>query len=109
MLKVYQILLTFQKTCKISNSFLNIYYQNVRSPYNKLIHLKSLSPFSVYDILVFTETWLNENFRLSELGLCDYRVYRYDRNISTSPLSRGGGFLIAIRKSLSSKTINNRK
>lgn len=39
------------------------------------------------------------------MGLYDYVIYRYDRNINTSYLSRGGGVLIAIRKSFPSKPL----
>lgn len=94
-----------KKLTKNSNSFLNIYYQNVRSLNNKLTLLKSLSPLSLYNILIFTETWLNDNIHSSELGLYDYIIYRYDRNGKTSSSSRGGGVLIAIHKSLPSKPL----
>jgi len=94
-----------KKLTKNSNSFLNIYYQNVRSLNNKLTLLKSLSPLSLYNILIFTETWLNDNIYSSELGLYDYIIYRYDRNEKTNSLSRGGGVLIAIHKSLPSKPL----
>jgi len=94
-----------KKLTKNSNSFLNIYYQNVRSLNNKLTLLKSLSPLSLYNILIFTETWLNDNIHSSELGLYDYIIYRYDRNEKTSSLSRDGGVLIAIHKSLPSKPL----
>lgn len=45
---------------------------------------------------MFTETWLHNNVNSSELGLSDYSVYRCDRSIVTSSLSRGGGVLIAV-------------
>ena len=51
---------------------------------------------SNYDILVFTETWLNINVNSAEIGLDDYNIFRDDRNPAYA--SRGGGVLIAVHK-----------
>ncbi|XP_058828357.1 uncharacterized protein LOC131688202 [Topomyia yanbarensis] len=50
-----------------------------------------------YDVVVFTETWLNDNILNTELA-DEYAIYRCDRNSSTSRHSRGGGVLIGIKK-----------
>lgn len=60
-----------------------------------------------YDIIVLSETWLNENFLDSEICHSGYMVYRYDRNSKTSKLDRGGGVLIAVRSNLKSHLITN--
>lgn len=52
-----------------------------------------------------SETWLCDSISDSELGLSNYTVYRCDRNVSTSNLSRGGGVLIAIRNNIPSSIL----
>jgi hypothetical protein len=64
-----------------------------------------MSPISLYSILAFTESWLNDNISSTELGLDDYIVYRCDRSSQTSSLSRGGGVLLAVINSIPSKPI----
>lgn len=56
-----------------------------------------------YDIIILTETWLNDNFLDVELGLTNYNVYRQDR-ISPSK-ERGGGVLVAVRDTIPSSRI----
>ena len=60
-----------------------------------LILLDSTKP----DIILATETWLNENITNQEVIPEDYSVYRRDRN------TRGGGVLIAVRKDLKSYAV----
>lgn len=71
----------------------------------KLIMLTYNLPLSSYDIYIFSETWLNNNFHDSELGFGDYQIYRQDRKALISSSNRGGGVLIAIRRSLTSKRL----
>lgn len=51
-----------------------------------------------YDIILLTETWLNDNIADSELGFFNYNVFRMDRNVNNSVSSRGGSVLIAVHK-----------
>lgn len=60
-----------------------------------------ISTFSP-EILVFTETWLSPDIINSELFLNNYRVYRTDR-----VNRRGGGVLLAMKKSISSSFVNS--
>lgn len=60
---------------------------------------------SSYKIIIFTETWLNDEFYDSELHMGDYNIYRKDRSADTSPFLRGGGVLIAVHKSLVSSCL----
>ena len=53
-----------------------------------------------YDIIIFTETWLNIDISSTEIGLEDYIVYRDDRNATVA--SRGGGVMVAVSKRLNS-------
>ena len=52
------------------------------------------------DIIIGTETWLDESIKNSELLLDDYDIFRRDRP------TRGGGVLLAIKKSLLSEHIS---
>lgn len=58
-----------------------------------------------------SETWLCDNISDSKLGLSNCIVFRCDRHIFTSILSRGGGALLAIHNdipsSILSTTVNN--
>ena len=80
-----------------------VYYQNVRGLRTKLDALCNslLSSAVSYDVIIFVETWLNSAISSVELGLSSYAVFRCDRSPATSRNSRGGGVLIAVKKSLS--------
>ena len=54
-----------------------------------------------YDAVALTETWLNSTFLDSELTT-DYTLYRCDRCSTGNVLRRGGGVLIAVKKTLNS-------
>lgn len=84
---------------------LNIYYQHVRNLNNKISNIKIQVPNSLYDIFIFNETWLTEKIVTSELDFHEYKVFRFDRNPQTSTLSKGGGVLIAVRKTYTSKSL----
>lgn len=58
-----------------------------------------------YDVLVLTETWLDECVGSAELGLNDFNIYRKDRSGQTSLKSRGGGVLVGVRRSMCSQEI----
>ena len=49
--------------------------------------------------------WLNESFDDAELGFKDYIIYRTDRKYS-SVVKRGGGVLVAVKKSINSCLIS---
>ena len=85
----------------------SIYYQNARSIRGKLIdlHLSSLS--CDYDIIVVTETWLNESVFDSEILNSNYNIYRRDRCSTHSLKGEGGGVLVAVSSRLSSMRLLN--
>lgn len=84
-----------------------VYYQNVRGLRTKLFDLRSaLATVSAdYDVIIFVETWLISGINDAELGMDNFNVFRCDRNVNTSNLSRGGGVLIAIRKCFFSRIL----
>lgn len=58
------------------------------------------------DIIVLTETWLNETVCSNMLFGNNYNVFRRDRMIdSNSKKKDGGGVLIAVKKHISSKNM----
>jgi Reverse transcriptase (RNA-dependent DNA polymerase) len=87
-------------------SRVNIYYQNVRGLRTKLNLLQCNVSLSSYDILIFTETWLTDDYHDSELGLTNYAIYRRDRSADTSVYGRGGGVLIAVHHKFTSQVID---
>ncbi|KAL1447912.1 hypothetical protein WDU94_015615 [Cyamophila willieti] len=89
-----------------SNLSLNIFYQNVQSVNNKLKILNCGIPLTSYDVFIFTETWLKDHVFDSELGFYDHLVYRCDRDSIASNKTKGGGVLLAIKKSLNSQLLN---
>ena len=61
-----------------------------------------------YDVIILTETWLNEDFLTPTIFDCNmYNVFRKDRCTKTTRLKRGGGVLIAIRSNISVNCINS--
>lgn len=57
------------------------------------------------DIILICESWLPESVSDSELGLHDFSIYRCDRDYDNRKDSKGGGVLIAVRKSIKSSLI----
>ena len=56
-----------------------------------------------FNIIIFTETWLNDSFTNQEIFGNDWLVYRNDRDYQNLNVNRGGGVLIAIHKSIPSE------
>ena len=74
---------------------------------NKLdsIRTKLFQLTILLDVIIFTETWLKPSTLDSELGLIDFNVYRCDRCLTGSDLTRGGGVLVAVRSCFKSKLL----
>lgn len=83
-------------------SAINIYYQNIRGLRTKTHNFYRQLSLENYDIIILTETWLNESVCSAELFDDRYIVYRRDRNNSKKD---GGGVLIAVLKSIKSKRL----
>lgn len=84
---------------------MKIYYQNARSIKGKLFDIiNRLSTCSTtYDIILITETWLQDDDDHVDKFFPGYNIYRDDR--CRSDVSRGGGVLVAIKDKLCSKLI----
>lgn len=80
-----------------SSLYLSSYYQNVRGLRSKYTSFHNAVLNNDYDIIILTETWLNDSFNDRELFSPDYNIYRCDRSTLTSKHKRGGGVLIAVK------------
>ena len=58
-----------------------------------------------HDVIILTETWLNDSFSSLELFNPQYTVFRKDRNYAELNIQRGGGVLIATTNRLTSAVI----
>ena len=77
-----------------------IYYQNVRGLKSKIDDFYLAASESNYDVIVLTETWLDDSVYSTQLFGGLYTVFRTDRNHRNSRKTHGGGVLIAVSKSL---------
>ena len=77
-----------------SNTYFQVYLQNVRSLKNKLDMLHSsmvahLQPLGMFNFFALTATWLTDDVLYSELSIPNYTIFRKDR------MNRhGGGVLL---------------
>lgn len=86
---------------------LQLYYQNVNGLRSKssAYHLSLIA--SSYDIVVFTESKLNDSVHTSEIIPSGFITHRLDRNSENSHKSSGGGILIAVKQHLRSLEIES--
>ena len=73
-----------------------VYYQNVRGLRTKIDDFFIAVAECNFDIIVLTETWLDEKIYSAQLFGNLFTVFRCDRNSLNSRKSRGGGVLIAV-------------
>ena len=81
---------------------LRIYYQNVRGLRTKIDPFYLAVSEAEYDVIVLTETWLDDRIYSAQLFGSLYTVFRTDRSQLNSRKSRGGGVLIAVSTKLTS-------
>lgn len=85
----------------MADTKLSIYYQNVRRLRIKYSDLFNGIPCKNYDILLFTETWLQDDISCSEFCDDSYDVFRCDRNLLAKGKKTGGGALMCIKREFS--------
>lgn len=90
----------------MEKGFLKLFSANIRSVNNKCVHLLLSTNSSIYDVIVFTETWLTPNQKDCEFLDKQYKAFRKDRSQSNLKESRGGGVLIAILNEIECDEIN---
>ena len=76
---------------------------NFQSLWKKRAQFSNTASHLNSDIIIGTETWLTPDIKNSELLLDEYDIFRRDR------ATRGGGVLIAVRKSLGCEQISQSK
>ncbi|KAG5869562.1 hypothetical protein JTB14_035888 [Gonioctena quinquepunctata] len=78
---------------------MSCYYQNFRGLRTKLNHFKLSTEGENYDLILGTETWLNESIYSSEFINCNrYGIVRCDRNPHITNKGRGGGVMVGVSK-----------
>lgn len=85
---------------KKGGSKLDIFYQNVRGLRTKCSQLYNNILSSNYDLMCFTETWLQSDILDSEI--CDnrYDVFRCDRDLAATSRATGGGVMVCALREL---------
>ncbi|XP_053699331.1 uncharacterized protein LOC128746308 [Sabethes cyaneus] len=81
---------------------IRLYYQNVRGLRTKVDDFFISASDAEFDVVILTETWLNDRFHSPQLFGTEYNVYRNDRDPLGSGKLRSGGVLIAVSKRYSS-------
>ncbi|XP_055527980.1 uncharacterized protein LOC129720522 [Wyeomyia smithii] len=80
---------------------MRIYYHNVRGLRTKIDSFFLAVSEGDYDLIVLTETWLDDRIFSAQLFGNRYTVFRNDRSHLNSQKTRGGGVLIAVSVKLS--------
>lgn len=81
---------------------LSVYYQNVRGLRTKIDELFLAVIDCDYDVIVLTETWLDDTIFSPQLFGTIYNVYRNDRDTAGTGKKIGGGICIAVSKKFDS-------
>ena len=53
---------------------------------------------SNYDVICFTESWLDDDVEDCDIGFFNHNIFRCDRSVLTSSREKGGGVLVAVSK-----------
>lgn len=90
----------------VNNDF-TLFFQNTSGIRTKINSIYEASSTGSYDAFVFVETWLNSNFSDTEIFDPNiYKVFRKDRDSSSTGRVRGGGVLVAIKSSFIVRNIS---
>lgn len=85
----------------MSTTMVKLYYQNVRGLRTKSDSCFQACSDGFFDIIAFTETWLNHSHVDVDFFPNQYVVHRSDRQYVPGVIERGGGVLLAVRRSMS--------
>lgn len=89
-----------------SSSIYSVYYQNVSGMRTKARDFVLFMSAREYDIIIITETWLNDKINSEEYFDNYYTVYRHDRCCTISEKNKGGGILVAVRADFKSEFVS---
>lgn len=87
---------------------ITVYYQNVRGLRTKIDDVYLASSDCDFDVVIFTETGLDDCITSLQLFGTAYNVFRCDRCPRNSSKSRFGGVLVAVAQQYSSSLVNTR-
>lgn len=90
-----------------SGDVLSIYYQNVGGLNSCLEDYLVASSDCCYDIIVVTEIWRTQSTISGQVLDRQYEVFRCDRGPHNSRKARGGGVLIAVRRGIKARLIED--
>ncbi|XP_058445512.1 uncharacterized protein LOC131426653 [Malaya genurostris] len=86
-------------------SSIRVYYQNVGGMNACIDEYLLACSDECFDVIAFTETWLNDcTLSVQVLGK-NYEVFRTDRSSSNSTKSTGGGVLVGVHRRLKAQLI----
>jgi exonuclease III len=85
---------------------MNLYYQNVGGIRTQLQEVYMNSLLGEHDLIVLTETWLNESHHDPEILSPEYNIYRVDRKFEQRAQTRGGGVLTAVKSTYPSEVFH---
>ena len=80
------------------NGVISVYYQNVRGLRTKIDDFSLASQDSGHDVIILTETNLNDDITSLQLFGTEFNVFRCDRSVDNSEKQSFGGVLIAVSK-----------
>ncbi|XP_062705565.1 uncharacterized protein LOC134287559 [Aedes albopictus] len=83
-----------------------MYYQNVRGLRTRIDELLLATSDCRFDVIILTETGLNNSITSQQLFGSGFNVYRCDRSPANSDKSRFGGVLIAIAQRYASRVVH---
>ncbi|KAH8289880.1 hypothetical protein KR054_009591, partial [Drosophila jambulina] len=88
---------------------LKIYFQNISGMRTKTEAVYLATSSCDYDVIILVETWLNIDFFDNEFFNANlYQVFHKDRDAVKTQCFRGGGVLIAVRRTLRCTSIRLR-
>ncbi|XP_055614845.1 uncharacterized protein LOC129761159 [Toxorhynchites rutilus septentrionalis] len=85
-----------------------LYYQNVRGLRTKIDDLYVAVCDCNYDVIMLTESGLDDSINSIQLFGAEFNVFRCDRSPSNSSKSRFGGVLIAVARHFSAVSVQTR-
>ncbi|XP_053685949.1 uncharacterized protein LOC128735493 [Sabethes cyaneus] len=84
-----------------------VFYQNAGGMNSHVEEYRLAVSDRCYDVIALCETWLDSRTVSSQVFGSDYEVFRCDRNPNNSRKAIGGGVLIAVRRGLEARAIEN--
>ncbi|XP_058828439.1 uncharacterized protein LOC131688268 [Topomyia yanbarensis] len=82
-----------------------LYYQNVGGINSTVEEYRLAVSDNSFDIIVFVETWLNDNTHSRQVFGTGYEVFRCDRILRNSRKYTGGGVLVSVNRSLKARVV----